>query len=193
MEDILHRFADIHTHCMGRKDAVYSLPYTEYAALSVRRELTAYSLELHPWKIMDRREGDVFRQVCSEAASDTRFVAVGECGLDKRHGAAWEIQLSAFIAAIEAAREVERPLIIHCVGAWSELIGLARRYGAHYERWPWVVHGYRKGLPLAQQLVAAGLSISLGARFDPAVALAFPQSIIYRETDEEERTSHTND
>ena len=49
---------------------------------------------------------------------------------------------------------------------------------------PLIVHGFRKGPQLAQQLLDVGFHISLGEKFNPEVAKIVPSDRLWRETDE---------
>lgn len=61
-------------------------------------------------------------------AAHPRVRAIGETGLDFfRDGASREAQLHAFSAQIALAREVDKPLVIHCREAADETIDVLRR------------------------------------------------------------------
>lgn len=117
-----------------------------------------YSAGIHPW-CADR--ADMFGEV-ERLAACPEVVAIGETGLDKRRGPSLDIQIPLFRRHIELAESVRKPLIVHCVGAWQELLALPR------PRVMTIIHGFRGKPELARQLTAAGFFLSLGARYNPA-------------------------
>lgn len=48
---------------------------------------------------------------------------------------------------------------------------------------PLIIHGYRKGLVLAQELVRHGFYLSLGEKYNSDVAKQISSSNLYHETD----------
>ena len=83
---------------------------------------------------------------------------VGECGLDKCAHAPWESQKELFAWHISLAERWNKPMVIHCVRAFNELIALRK----NHRKIPWVVHGFMGGKELYEQLRAHGIGISLG-------------------------------
>ena len=111
--------------------------------------------------------------VVERLAACPAVVAIGETGLDKRRGPSPDIQIPLFRRHIELAEAVGKPLIVHCVGAWQELLVLPR------PRVMTIIHGFRGKPELARQLTAAGFFLSLGARYNPASE----QFALFRESD----------
>lgn len=149
-----------------------------------------YSVSLHPWHVTRAMLED-FDRVVAQCAADPRWRAVGECGLDAACDTPIELQTEALIRSLSAARSLGKPTVIHCVRRWQELTAAVRRVwgqtgamAAMQAGAPIIIHGYRKGLPLAQSLVAQGYCLSLGERFRPEVAQAIPLEQLYTETDE---------
>jgi len=67
------------------------------------------------------------RELLREQAGHRRCAAIGETGLDYyRDRAPREDQHAAFIAQIELARELEKPLVIHTRAADAETLGVLR-------------------------------------------------------------------
>lgn len=177
---LLTTFSDIHTHHSGQPDAILSAPPAVAMALAKENmEQQSYSLQLHPWHI-NKVLIEEFRQAIDQCKDDPHLVAIGECGLDKHSEVPMEQQQEAFGVAMESARLLQLPVIIHCVNAWAELIAVHRQFTDV----PMIVHGFRKGLPLAQQLIHEGIAISLGEKYHPEVAAAIPDELLYFETDE---------
>lgn len=183
----LANLTDIHTHHTGRKEALLSLP-ADVALLGCD---TPFSLELHPWRL-ERDEGKgikekEFLEVAQRLAGNPNLLAIGECGLDNQCGVPLELQLTAFKTALQVAQEMHLPVIIHCVGYWAEMMACVKELYPLPTGEEWggaIIHGYRKGPQLAEQLLKAGFQISLGEKFNPEVARLIPQERLFFETDE---------
>ena len=179
----LRNLSDIHTHHAGRADALLSLPVERALAGCI----TPFSLELHPWKLETSANAlslqlDTFRRAADALRHDPRLMAIGECGLDNHCDVPLAIQITAFRAALATARELDLPVIIHCVGHWAEVMAMVREAGTSAN----IIHGFRKGTTLATQLLNAGFSIALGEKFNPDVARLVPADRLFFETDESE-------
>lgn len=113
-------------------------------------------------------------------------IAVGEAGLDKLCDTPWERQTAAFDACIEAAAQVQLPLIVHCVRAYDEVLAQLKK---HAFQEPVIFHGFDKHPNTAGQLLAAGCYLSFGSALfrensHAAAALkACPDGRLFLETD----------
>lgn len=117
------------------------------------------STGIHPWHISQENWQQQLAEV-EKYASHTRVVAIGECGLDRLMGPPIEQQLPVFEAQLHLAERIQKPVIIHCVKAFNELISLQKKRKFSI---PMVVHGFNNNPDLAQQLIAQGFYVSLGA------------------------------
>ena len=136
-----------------------------------------YSTGVHPWR---SSAADALWPLVERVASDCRVAAVGECGLDRLRGASMDSQIELFERHARLAEKVGKPVIVHCVRAWAELLAVHRRVRPSQ---PWIVHGFRGGPQLARQLLDAGMHISLGERFNAETARIIPQDRLHVETD----------
>lgn len=136
-----------------------------------------FSTGVHPWRSPEAAK--LWRMV-ETAASDDRIVAIGECGIDRLRGADIKLQEELFMRHARLAERVGKPLIIHCVRAWGELLGA---YSDIKPSQPWIIHGFRGGPALAHQLLDAGMHISLGEHFNLATAAIIPDDRLHIETD----------
>lgn len=127
------------------------------------------SIGLHPWKV-----GEDWQEVVAsirKEASRRDVWAIGECGLDKVHGAPLAMQMDAFRAHIAIAEEVQKPMVIHCVRAFDELLMLRRELEASCKQegrvpQPWVIHGFRGKPEQAKQLMTKGMLLSFGHQYN---------------------------
>lgn len=139
-----------------------------------------FSVGIHPWYIdtEDFERQWITLQVGVRAPG---VVAVGEAGLDKLALAPLAVQQEVFRRQALLAEESAKPLIVHCVKAWGELMGLRKKIRP---RMPWIVHGFRGNRSLAQQLIGCGCYISLGDRFREEVLTPAVVPYLFLETDD---------
>ena len=105
--------------------------------------------------------------------SGSGVVAIGEAGLDTLAESPMDLQKEVFLAQANLAEETHKPLIIHCVKAWADLIACKK---AVKPEMPWIIHGFRGNGELASQLVRLGFYLSFGDRFNPS--LCVPHGLI---------------
>jgi len=149
-------YFNLHTHQLHHPEGVTAL-VNQYS-WEFHEGLACYSIGIHPWYIvMEKwREHLDFMEA---KMSDSACLAVGECGLDKRIDIPWELQVEVFEAQIQLAERFQKPLVIHCVGAYSELIALKKK---HQIKVPVIIHGFSKNKQVAQELIKAGCYVSFG-------------------------------
>jgi TatD DNase family protein len=96
----------------------------------------------------------------AERLSVDRAVAVGEIGLDfKIDVLDADRQLGVLAEQIGLAVDLDLPVILHCRGAFEEMIRVLER---HSPRVRGVVHAYSRGPELACRLVELGFHLGLG-------------------------------
>ncbi|MBC7749102.1 MAG: TatD family hydrolase, partial [Methylotenera sp.] len=86
-------------------------------------------------------------------------LAVGECGLDKRIEISMEFQEMVFERQLLLAQQYNKPVVIHCVAAFQELIAIKKKLNSSV---PMLIHGFSKNAQIAKQLVDNGFYISFG-------------------------------
>jgi TatD DNase family protein len=92
-------------------------------------------------------------------ANSKQVFAIGECGLDKLIDIPISKQEEIFIEQIKIAEKVKKPLIIHCVKAFEELIRIKKELKINI---PLIVHGFNNKEQIAEQLIKNGFYISFG-------------------------------
>lgn len=93
-------------------------------------------------------------------AKSSQVIAIGECGLDRNIALPMELQTSIFQKHIELAEVLQKPLVIHCVRAFAEIIDLKKNTQAST---PWIIHGFNKKIPVFQQLLQHNFYFSFGS------------------------------
>ncbi|MDH6343345.1 TatD DNase family protein [Parabacteroides sp. PFB2-12] len=136
------------------------------------------SYGIHPWYIEDK---DKQLEELRQRLSQPETVALGEAGLDKLAATGRQLQQEVFYQQIELSEAFQKPLIIHCVKAWPELLAAQKEFSPHM---PWIIHGFRGKKKLAEQLIAHGFYLSFGKAFQAeALRVAWPSHAL-AETDE---------
>lgn len=166
---------DIHTH--NTPEAVCA---SIFNSGTVYRTDCMISMGIHPWEITGNwREpfAIILRHACCN-----NVVAVGECGIDKiKSPADAGLQKEIFRAHAELAEEINKPLIIHCVKAYDEIIAAHKDITPEQ---PWIIHGFRGKPQQALQLTRMGIYLSLGVHFNPDAARVMPADKLFIESDE---------
>lgn len=116
------------------------------------------SAGIHPWYIDHDLEKQYF--ILAETAQQANVIAIGECGLDKICNTPWDTQLEVFVHQIQLANELRKPLIIHCVRAYEEVLYTLKQQKIQV---PVLFHGVNKKYHLIESLLQQGYYIGLGA------------------------------
>ena len=173
----LSSFEDIHTHGrIGPRMITCIEPSEE---ISGEYGSAWYSVGIHPWHT-DRAVTDEEWKHLETKISDPRVVAVGEIGLDALRGGSTEVQEDVFVRQCRMAEKVGKPVIVHCVRRYGRLLELHRQLAPSQK---WIVHGFTGKPELARQLLAEGLDISFGERFNAESAAVVPPERMHFETD----------
>lgn len=153
-------FIDIHTHKTNSEKEIVTVVNLEPGdPIPVFSGKNFYSVGLHPWKIGTKKEDNDRMLVMEDALEIDHVIFVGECGLDKRAETSLEEQLRAFSAQIFMAAEFQKPLIIHCVKAWNEVVEL---HNKNNPGMPWIFHAYNGSVELTRQLLVKKFMFSFG-------------------------------
>lgn len=128
---------------------IYNLNFNEQIPKSI------FSAGIHPKDISKNFEAQL--SWLREIAVDKNCVAIGECGLDSLVEADLDIQKEVFLRQIFLANELKKPLIIHCVRQFQELLNYKK--GAHV---PMIIHGFNKKSTVGNQLTLKGFHFSFG-------------------------------
>jgi TatD DNase family protein len=154
-------FIDMHTH-QPAKSGVRSLrnvSLTDIESFS-NEHSQLLSVGLHPWKVRGNEDMDLLYQHIKFAAGYKHVAAIGETGLDKSIVMPLEKQLSVFRIHAKVSEEFEKPLVIHCVRAYQEILSMRKTLKAIQ---PWIFHGFNGSAQLARQCIDNGCMLSFGA------------------------------
>ncbi|MDA3910590.1 MAG: TatD family hydrolase [Bacteroidales bacterium] len=113
--------------------------------------------------------------------------AIGECGLDRSSSVNWDKQVELFRLQISLSEKTRKPLIIHAVRSYPDIIALHKMY---QPKQAWIIHGYQGNLENMQHLTQHGIYLSYGAdvlrnqnKFDDCL-INTPEDKLFFETDE---------
>lgn len=116
------------------------------------------SIGIHPWYIRQLNIESALDFIKQNAGSQ-KVIFIGECGLDKLTDVSMDEQEQVFIEQIRIAEKVKKPILIHCVKAFEELIRIKKEQKVSV---PMIVHGYNNKQETAQQLINHGFYLSFG-------------------------------
>ena len=174
---------DIHTHQID-SFGIYNLMFEDLDSIDEFSSKNI-SIGLHPWKIEVENWENQLEKV-AQFAQNQNVVAIGECGLDRMIEIPMEVQKIVFEAQVKLAEKTQKPVIIHCVRAFDELLAWKKKSKVTI---PLVVHGFNRNIETAQQLIKHGFYLSFGsALLNPnsntaRVITEIPIEKIFLETD----------
>jgi len=181
------KFYNLHTHKFTNNQDVFEL-VNQYP-WEFDESISNYSVGIHPWYIDETRlENDL--KIIEEKLQLKECLALGECGLDKRIEVPMALQIEVFEKQIALAEKYQKPLVLHLVAAFDELIEIKKRLKISV---PIVIHGFSKSEQLAKQLIDNGFYLSFGKyllrnKEMETVFKSIPNDKFFLETDTIEET-----
>jgi TatD DNase family protein len=176
------KYVNIHTHHYSNQPDVLEL-VNQYPH-EFNDWVPKYSIGIHPWYIVkERLEADF--EILESKLEDEKCLAIGECGLDKRIEIPMDLQQNIFEKQLALADKYQKPVIIHCVAAFQELIAIKKNRNVSV---PMIVHGFSKNELVAKELLANGFYLSFGKLLleNPELEVVFqsvPNDRFFLETD----------
>ena len=178
-------FINIHTHSQSAENeiAIRSLFHDDTLPDKV-----LCSIGIHPWHI-ERTNVETALYELDAIVQFENVVAIGETGLDRAISTPLEWQAVILRRHITLAEKVNKPLIIHCVRAYPELIAEIKNVTV-----PVIIHGFRGSPETVTELIKHNIYISFGAALLNApdklknALSAVPYNRLFLETDESEHS-----
>ena len=176
------KFINLHTHNFSDKADI--LEVVNQYPLEFDAAIPHYSIGIHPWKI-DESSIDAELAIIESKLHFENCMAVGECGLDKRIETPIDLQVLVFEKQLRLAEKYKKPVVIHCVAAFQEVIEVRKRLKISV---PMIIHGFSKSEGLAKQLLDSGFYLSFGKYLlrNPELETVFanvPNERFFLETD----------
>ena len=150
------KFINLHTHHFSNQEKILEI-VNQYPQ-EFDETIPNYSIGIHPWHINKSRL-DTDLQIIEKILNNKNCLALGECGLDKRIEIPFNLQIEVFEKQVELAIKHKKPLILHCVGAFQEIVAIKKRLKIKI---PMIIHGFSKNEQIAKQLLDNGFYLSLG-------------------------------
>jgi TatD DNase family protein len=143
-----------------------------------------YSIGIHPWFLTSENLKEQI-SIVKQYAEHKNIIAIGEAGFDRLKGPEAHLQQIVFKEQVEIAEMVSKPLFIHCVRAWDELLSEHKKLRPST---PWIIHGFRGKKELAAQLISKGMYLSFWFDFvlkpeSTRLIRSLPKEKIFLETD----------
>lgn len=179
------QYINIHTHKQNKETETISVVNASDCILT--HDTGLFSCGIHPWRIQEQNYTIQIRNI-QKTAKNSNVVAIGECGLDKIKGPALSLQLSVLHEHVQIASTYNKPLILHCVKSYSELIHAKKSWPSSVRC---IIHGFRKNKKLANQLIESGFYLSFGEAILYQNSLtdclqSIPKDKVFLETDDSE-------
>jgi TatD DNase family protein len=186
-----YRYIDIHTHNLKApsNEVLTIVNVHEYFSRVPQGRLKTAGF--HPWYL------DSFyseKENLETLVQQPETIAVGECGLDKVCSTPWKLQLEAFTFQVLLANSSNKPLLLHCVRGYDEIIQILE---SQNNRVPVIFHGFNKSSRLAARLVekrfylSFGLRVNKSGRFMADALTNVPRESVFFETDDSNATIAT--
>ncbi|MFZ4400224.1 MAG: TatD family hydrolase [Bacteroidales bacterium] len=118
-----------------------------------------FSVGMHPWYLQSLLWNNDFNTYEAVIAQE-HVIAIGECGLDWMTAAKPDMQKVVFSKHLHWAEKYNKPLIIHCVKAFNEVIAMCKKANL---KQACIIHGFNNNIKIAEQLIKAGFYLSYGA------------------------------
>ena len=137
---------DFHTHTKNSDSTVFSVLniYPNSAKVNV-----PFSIGIHPWYLTKNTLKKEL-SVIENSLQNKNCITLGECGLDRVAKIDFALQKEVFIQQIHLSETYKKPLIIHCVKAFDDLIAIKKELKP---KQIWVLHGFNKSNQLAKSLL----------------------------------------
>jgi TatD DNase family protein len=167
---------DFHHHNRENTYGIYNLEPKEIVTEK------KFSVGIHP-KDIDENWEENFEKI-KEISLLQNCVAIGECGLDGLISVNENLQKEVFEKHILWANQINKPVIIHCVKRFSEIIPFQK-----IAEIPLVIHGFNKKKTIADEMLKHGFYLSFGKSVLHSLSLQsilkeFPLEKMFLETDD---------
>ncbi len=154
-----YNYIDIHTHQKSGKHnitEIINILSTQIDEVAIEKH-AYYSIGIHPWHISSEFIIEKIKILCQKK----NVIAIGEFGIDRAIDTQTEIQTDYFIKQLELAMSLNKPAIIHCVRAYSDILSILKKMKPVI---PLIFHDFNESLQIYNQLSKYNSFFSFGAR-----------------------------
>jgi TatD DNase family protein len=178
-------YIDIHTHNRIKSEEIVTIQSLFLQDIDLQNHINElFSAAIHPWHAASYTSEKV-KPMLDMLIKQPLLIAIGETGLDKACAVNYEVQKKIFELQLEFAEFHSKPVIIHAVKSFSEIIQYLKKAKVKI-----VLHGYSAGVDVTKQLIDLGCYFSLGKsvlqitpRLREVVSI-IPPSSLFLETDD---------
>lgn len=142
-------FFDFHHHKENFPNGIYNLE------IGKQPSGILYSAGIHPKDIQPDHIDNQIEWL--KSVINKNCFAIGECGLDGIISVDIKLQKDVFLKQIKLANEVQKPLIIHCVRKFYEVISFRKK-----SEQAMIIHGFNKKQSVADDLLKNKFYLSFG-------------------------------
>lgn len=180
-------YINLHTHSFKNQETI--LEVVNQYPWEFSDAIPQYSIGIHPWYInQERLSSDL--EIIANKLHETNCLALGECGLDKRIEIPLSVQIEVFQQQLELLQKTTKPVILHCVAAYQEVIAIKKEMNIEN---PMIIHGFSKNEQVAKSLLDNHFYLSFGKYLlrNPDLEKVFkfvPNDMFFLETDTIEET-----
>ncbi len=181
-------YIDIHRHSPSPGDEVITLQNLFPGQEGQIGKSAFYSAGLHPWHIdNDEKKTEKSFENIRKLLGYDKVIAIGETGLDKSIKTDFGLQQTIFDRHLRLAGDYQKPVIIHCVKAYADMLGFKKQFG---QQLPWIMHWFNADEQMAGQLIRKNCYLSFGHMLFKENSKAFktfpavPSGRIFLETDD---------
>ena len=152
------KYVNVHTH-LAQDENVISIQHVHAGELDEEPTKGLFSVGFHPWYIQKSSWKEKLEKMRAEVKHPA-VLAIGESGLDKVCETPFTLQMEVFTAMIELSESIQKPLIIHCVRAFQEVIELHKKVQPKQH---WIIHGFNRNENIASSLLDQRILLSFGS------------------------------
>jgi TatD DNase family protein len=116
------------------------------------------SVGLHPWHLSETTYTNQLKTV-EHLSKLADVIAIGETGLDKAIAVNYDLQKEVFSYHLTIAASCNKPVVIHCVRAYSEMLAYRKSFDPKI---PWIFHWFNADISIALQLIKKNCYLSFG-------------------------------
>ena len=149
-------FLNTHTHYLSHQNNTLEL-YNQFPN-AINRDAKLYSIGIHPAYIKTSSLEEEI-EIIKQNLTQENCLAVGEIGLDKLCETNFDLQIEVFEKQLKIAEEFQKPVIIHSVRAYQEILQIRKKLNLKI---PFIFHGFNKNEQLLNQIIAQNCFASFG-------------------------------
>ncbi|MBP9187621.1 MAG: TatD family hydrolase [Bacteroidia bacterium] len=164
-------YINIHTHSKPKANTI--AVRNAYLKLNIEKIVDLpymVSVGLHPWHI-NNYSINKCTDLLLDVANLTNVFAIGEIGIDRAIDIPVSTQLQFFDAQLNIARAVRKPVIIHAVKGYSDVMPYLKK-----SKVPFIFHGFTGNIQQAKEILKYNAYLSFGkSLLDTKYAEVFAQ------------------